>query len=145
MYFSSAVQVHVRDVVYELLGEISSDEETDSELEQYLLNTKSECSDPQGMARTKQTARKQQDTPGTSSGGLPLATKSVVRKSPQFDSDSSIERAVDLLSSDSNMSGRSPRQRSPRKKPKIITSGVGDGGTNPVIAAPRVEPARKDL
>ena len=113
MYFSSAVQVHVRDVVYELLGEISSDEETDSELEQYLLKTKSECSDPQGMARMKQMARKQQNTPGTSSGGLPLATRSSVRKSPRFDSDSSIERAADLLSSDSSMSGRSPRRKSP--------------------------------
>ena len=146
MYFSSAVQVHVRDVVYELLGEISSDEETDSKLEQYLLKTKSECSDPQGMARTKQMARKQQNTPGTSSGGLPLATRSSVRKSPRFDSDSSIERVADLLSSDSSMSGRSPRWKSPRKKPKTTTGGVSDGGTDdPNIATPQVEPARKDL
>ena len=33
LYISSTVQVHVCNVVYELLGEISSDDESDTELE----------------------------------------------------------------------------------------------------------------
>ena len=96
-----------------MLGEISSDE-SDTELEHYLIKTNDECSDLQGMAKTKQTARKQEPAAGTSAGGLPLATRS--GHGIMFDSDSSIERAADVLSSDSNMSGR-PVRRSPRKKP----------------------------
>ena len=42
-----AVKINVNDLVYELIGEISSDEETSDEVfEQYLVS-------PQGMARTK--------------------------------------------------------------------------------------------
>ena len=51
LYISSTVQIHVRDVVYELLGEISSDES--DELEHYLIETNDECSYLQGMAKTK--------------------------------------------------------------------------------------------
>ena len=111
LYISSTVQIHVRDVVYELLGEISSDES--DELEHYLIETNNECSDLQGMAKMKQTARKQEPATGTSAGGLPLATR--LRRGTTFNSDSSIERAAEVFSSDSNMSGRSVRQ-SPRKK-----------------------------
>ena len=96
-----------------MLGEISSDE-SDTELEHYLIKTNDECCDLQGMAKMKQTARKQEPAAGTSAGGLPLATRS--RQGITFDSDSSIERVADVLSSDSNMSGRSTRQ-SPQKKP----------------------------
>ena len=47
-----AVKINVNDLVYELIGEISSDEETSDEVfEQYLVS-------PQGMARTKQMGRK---------------------------------------------------------------------------------------
>ena len=113
LYISSTVQVHVRDVVYELLGEISSDE-SDTELEHYLIKTNNEHYHLQGMAKTKQTARKQEPTAGTLAGGLPLATRS--SRGITLDSDSSIERAADVLSSNSNMSSRSTR-RSPRKKP----------------------------
>ena len=57
LYISSTVQVHVRDVVYELLGEISSDE-SDTELEHYLIKTNNECSDLQGMAKNKTNCQK---------------------------------------------------------------------------------------
>ena len=112
LYISSTVQVHVRDVVYELLGEISSDE-SDTELEHYLIKTNDECSNLQGMAKMKQTARKQEPAAGTSAGGLPLATWS--GRGITFDSDSSIERAADALSSDSNMSSRPVRRSSPKE------------------------------
>ena len=47
-----AVKINVNDLVYELISEISSDEETSDEVfEQYLVS-------PQGMARMKQTGRK---------------------------------------------------------------------------------------
>ena len=75
----SSVQVHVQELVYELIGEISSSSEEGSEvdsgdeLEKYLL------ADPltldSQMAHTKQTAQKHK-TPGTSEGGLPVARRS---------------------------------------------------------------------
>ena len=74
--------------MYELLGEISSDE-SDAELEQYLTKNNDECSNLQGMAKTKQTARKQEPAAGTSAAGLPLATRP--RCGVTFDSDSLIE------------------------------------------------------
>ena len=62
-------------MTYELIGEISSSSEDESEtssdeLEKYLLADPLN-SDSQ-MAHTKQTARKQQE-PGTSAGGFPIA------------------------------------------------------------------------
>ena len=72
------VKINVNDVVYDLIGEISSssedecEEDVDDELELYLLNPTNY--DPQ-MARTKRTARKQQPQPGTSRGGYQLATR----------------------------------------------------------------------
>ena len=71
-----SARVCVQNEIYELLGDISSD--TDSEdLESYLLcHDKTDCCDSQDqeIARTKQMARKS-DTPGTD-GGLPLARRS---------------------------------------------------------------------
>ena len=67
-----AVQIRVDDLVYNLIGEISSDEFSDDSvepLEKYLI------SDLQGMARTKQTGCKTgtKDTTGLSVGGQKLA------------------------------------------------------------------------
>ena len=142
LHISSTVQVHVWDVVYELLGEISSDE-SDTELEQYLIMNNNEHSDLQGMAKMKQTARKQELAAGTSGGGLPLATRS--RRGVTFDSNSSIERAADVLSSDSNMSSRSTR-RSPRKKPSQ-TGFTSTEDEEPAVTSTETmqEAPRKDL
>ena len=103
-----------------------------------------ECPNPQGMAKMKQTARKQ-DTPaaGTSPGGLPLAAGS--RCGVAFDSDSSIECGVDLLSSDSNMSGKSP-WHSHRKKPSQ-TGFTSEEEEDPVTTSTETRQGvpRKDL
>ena len=112
------VKITVHDDVYDLIGEISSssesnEENTDQLLDYYFVDYNN-YSNLQGMAKMKQTARKQELTAGTLAGGLPLATRS--SRGTPFDSDSSIERAAEVLSSDSNMSSRSTR-RSPRKKP----------------------------
>ena len=76
-YISSqlSVRVDVDDVVYNLIGEISSDDEVndgDNSLEQYLV------SDYQGMARTKNTGRKTSPpkNPFVSAGGLLIARQS---------------------------------------------------------------------
>ena len=64
------VKINVDDLVYELIGEISSDEDLDDAiLEQYLV------SPSQGMPRTKYTKRKTSNPPNlfVSPGGLPLA------------------------------------------------------------------------
>ena len=125
-----------------MLGEISSDE-SDTELEHYLIKTNNEHSHLQDMAKTKQTARKQEPTAGTSAGGLPLATRS--SRGITFDSDSSIERAADILSSDSNMSSRSTH-RSPRKKPSQ-TGFTSTEEEEPAVTStkPMQEAPRKDL
>ena len=72
------IKVSVHDVVYDLIGEISTDSESDqegidSQLEQFLIINLLD-SDSQVMAKTKQTGRKKQDK-NTSAGGLPLALK----------------------------------------------------------------------
>ena len=89
------IKVSVDDVVYDLLGEISSSSENESEtnsnneLERYLLADPSN-SDSQ-MAHMKQTARKQEDNPASIlSGELPLMLN-------LLDSDSSIEQAANAL------------------------------------------------
>ena len=64
------VNINVDDLVYELIGEISSDEDLDDAiLEQYLV------SPSQGMPRTKYMKRKTSNPPNlfVSPGGLPLA------------------------------------------------------------------------
>ena len=60
------IHVHVLDDVYELIGEISlssseKEVETDQQLENYLTNNNVISPDCQGMARTKQTIRKQEN------------------------------------------------------------------------------------
>ena len=97
MYISSNVHrihVHVLDEIYELIGEISSSEDesqTDRQLENYLINDSITTLDPQGMARMKQTVRKQ------TSSSLPSATK---EPSNELESDSSLERAFAELDAD---------------------------------------------
>ena len=73
LYVSSqlSVRVDVDDVVYKLISEISSDDESDdgiNSLEQYLV------SDSQGMDRTKYTGQKTSPpkNPFVSAGGLPI-------------------------------------------------------------------------
>ena len=64
------VMINVDDLVYELIGEISSDEDLDDAiLEKYLVSPSQE------MMRTKYMERKTNDTPNpfVSPGGLPLA------------------------------------------------------------------------
>ena len=85
-----AVKVHVHDVVYELIGEISSSSDENEiqgvdVLENYLTGINVIITNSQGMARTKQTARKQHDSPR-----FPIALRSPIR---ELDSDSSLERA----------------------------------------------------
>ena len=75
------VRVDVCDVVHELIGEISSSDESEcvDELEEYLIQSSS----PQVMARTKQTQNKT-DNKGqlVSPGGQTIAVKSP-RRSPR--------------------------------------------------------------
>ena len=121
----SSVQICVHGMVYELIGEISSSSEDKSEasssdeLERYLLADPLN-SDSQ-MARTKQTARKQQQ-PGTSAGGLPIAHRSP-GCSPRFlHSDSSLDAAAQFYDVDTSGLGMSSKD-SPRKCPA-----TGGGG-----------------
>ena len=93
-------KVQVRDMFYELFGEVSDSEGSDMDLENYLVSSpNNNCSDShlQGMARTKQTAQKQTNEKGTSAGGFPIAFKSP-RRSPCFagylDSDTSLDTAA---------------------------------------------------
>ena len=115
------IKVSVDDIVYNLLGEISSSSESESktnvhdELEKYLvadpLNSDSQ------MARKKQTARKQDNEPANiSSGGLPLVLN-------PLDSDSSIEQAASALGP------MSMNRQSPHKHPAVtgFTSDEGAG------------------
>ena len=93
MYMSSqlsVVQVQVHDWVYKLLGEVSSDLEGEGgELESYLLNVNPPISNPQGMARTKQTACKNKNQSSqTSTGGQQIAFRSP-KRSPRLQEDSS--------------------------------------------------------
>ena len=84
--------VRVDDLIYELIGEVSSDSEgSDEELEKYLTNSNCNVSDPQGMARMKQTVRKNKNNPPQpqlSSGGFQIAVRSP-RCSPRFEGESS--------------------------------------------------------
>ena len=87
-----AVQIQVDDLVYDLIGEISSDEfsnENIEPLEKYLT------SNHQGMARTKQAGRKTHDSQNSaclSAGGKTLALQN------QIPSDSdSIEEAANEI------------------------------------------------
>ena len=122
LYFISSqvtvVQVHVEDLIYDLIGEISSSSEEGSvdELEQYLT------SDSQGMARTKQTAKKTDNQ-----GRLPVARKSPRRSPRILDSDSSLEAAYDLYTVDPMASRSSPRKRTANQTG--FTSSDSDGSS----------------
>ena len=113
----TVVQVHIEDLIYDLIGEISSSSEEGSiELEQYLI------SDSQEMARTKQTAKKTDNK-----GRLPIARKSP-RCSPQIlDSDSSLEAAYDLYTVDPMATRSSTRKRTANQTG--FTSSDSDGSS----------------
>ena len=123
-----SARVRVQNEIYELLGDISSD--TDSEdLESYLLcHDKTDCCDSQDqeMARTKQTARKS-DTPGTE-GGLPLARRSPrgaspARSSPARSSSAKSSPARSVGSGrGSKRSATSPARGAPAKKGKKLSA-----------------------
>ena len=126
-----SARVRVQNEIYELLGDISSD--TDSEnFESYLLcHDKTDCCDSQDqeMARTKQTARKSDTTPSVSDGGLPLArrsprgTPSTRGSSPARSSParSSPARSVGSRHG-SKRSATSPACSSPAKKGKKLSA-----------------------
>ena len=61
--YNAFATVHVRNVVYELIGDISnSDKSETDDLENYLINSNDSSSETkQKMAQTKQTARKTDD------------------------------------------------------------------------------------
>ena len=143
MYISSqiGVRVDVNDVVYNLIGEISSSSESvaedgDSDLEKYLI-TNSNDSCHQVMARTKQTERKEKDDRQQrqfSAGGQELAVGSQQR-SPRFqDTDNSLD-PVDVFNSVLDEGGMARKgKRSPTKRPAAtgFTSDEGStsGGSN---------------
>ena len=90
------VKVYIHDDIYELIGEISSSSDEsevnkDGELESYLTSVANLIPNSQGMAKTKQTARK------TDTKGLPLALGGDQQQRqqttpPELESDSSLER-----------------------------------------------------
>ena len=104
------MNVRVNDLVYELIGEVSSDSGgSDEELEKYLTSSNCNISDPQGMAKTKQTAQKNQNQnqqPQLSSGGFQIAVRSP-RRPPRLGGESSKDSMPSLR--------RSPRKRGAQK------------------------------
>ena len=110
------VKVYVHDDIYELIGEISpsSDEKEvskDGELESYLTSVTNSIPNSQGMAKTKQTARK------TNKQGLPLALGKDQQQRqqitpPELDSNSSLEREYHSTSMGSK--GETPVSRGHR-------------------------------
>ena len=95
------VKININDLVYELISEISSDEEaSDETLERYLT------SPSQGMPRIKHTERKTVDPPNPliSQGGLPLA---VGGDQPE------------QQAGDGGTRGQTGRTRSPKKRPVL--------------------------
>ena len=118
LYMGSSLlvtNVRVDDLVYELIGEVSSDSESsDEELERYLTNSNCDISDLQGMARTKQTAWKNKNkTPQLqlSSGGFQIAVRSP-RHSPRFPEG---ESSQDSFGSSMPSPKHSPRKRGAQK------------------------------
>ena len=104
--YNAFATVHVKNVVYELIGDVSnSDESETDDLEHYLTNSNDSCSESkQKMARTKQTARKTDNK-----GQLDPAVFSPPRGTPKR----------------SRSASQSPARSSPRKKPKHLPSGTG--------------------
>ena len=127
MYISSNVHrihVHVLDEIYELIGEISSSEDEsqkDRQLENYLINNSIATLDPQGMARTKQTVRKQ------TSSSLPSAMK---EPSNELESDSSLERAFAELDADLDADNRNTGMAT-RSSPRTGKGSSGGGTSEP--------------
>ena len=141
-----SARVCVQNEVYELLGDISSDTDSD-DLESYLLccdkTNYCDSQDPE-MARTKQTARKtdvktgamlppseeenSQELPPISSGGLPLA-----RRSPR--------RAPSTRGSSPACS--SPARSSPARSSPATSVGSGRGSKRSATSPVRGSPAKR--
>ena len=88
-----AVQILVDDLVYDLIEEIGSDEDSNDSvesLEKYLI------SEPQGMARTKQTSRKTYHSHRSSSPLLVGGKAVALHNQIPSDSDSIKEAANDF-------------------------------------------------
>ena len=120
-----AVKINVNDFVYELISEISSDEETSDEVfEQYLVS-------PQGMGRTKQTGRKSEtpSNPFVSAGQLPLAVGGapLVSMSTRSSTGSTpVKRPIlpSFSSDDDPDSDGSSRSKCPKKTELVTPDGV---------------------
>ena len=121
------VKINVDDLVYELIGEISSDKEaSDAIFEQYLVS-------PQEMAWMKQTGRKSEtpQNPFVSAGNLPLALGGTSHSGMATRSSPAKRPILPSFSSDEDPdSGGSSRSKWPRRdKPAVQNQG---------------EPSRKD-
>ena len=120
------IHVHVLDEIYKLIGEISSSEDelqADEHLENYLIDNVIATLDSQGMARMKQTIRKQT----TKTSSLPSA---IQNPSNELDSDSCLERTFTAINSDEpDKSSRNtvvPIRSSPRKGKSSSSGGSGE-------------------
>ena len=139
-----SARVRVQNEIYELLGDISSDTDSD-DLESYLLcRDKTNCCDSQDpeMARTKQTARKTdvktgamlppsedenlQGLPSVSGGGLPLA-----RRSPRSSTRGS------------SPARSSPARSSPARSSPARSVGSGWGSKRSAVSPVRASPAKR--
>ena len=139
-----SARVRVQNEIYELLGDISSDTDSD-DLESYLLcRDKTNCCDSQDleMARTKQTARKtdvktgamlppsedenSQGLPSVSGGGLPLA-----RRSPRSSTRGS------------SPARSSPARSSPARSSPARSVGSGRGSKRSAVSPACASPAKK--
>ena len=132
-------KVHVHDDVYELLGEISDSDDSDS-LETYLLSEyhiKNACCDSQDeMARTKQTAKKTDPKTGQMPPPAPPGTDESSSELPETPGGFPLARFPRKAKSSSP--ARSPRRKSPASSP----SG-GRGSKRPVSSSPARSSPRK--
>ena len=131
-WFSSQVVVGANGLVYELIGEISSDDSTedgDDDYEQYLLQS---CSS-QVMAKTKQTKRKTDDKGQLiSAGGKKVATKSPVRRSPKrAGHDANCTGFISDEPSESEPVPQSSPPKQPRRKPQIASKDLSQVNRKP--------------
>ena len=136
------VKINVDDLVYELIGEISSDEDLDDAiLEQYLV------SPSQGMLRTKCMERKMNDPPNlfVSPGGLPLALGAEPSNQPGMATRHSPGKRPILpsFSSDEDPENRSGSSRSKRSKKDVpATQNKGKPSNKPPVPVKNIQRAR---
>ena len=128
------VRVDVDDVVYNLIGEISSSSnnttgEDDGDLENYLLTTNFANSCYQVMARTKQTERKeQQDCQQLSAGGQHLALGNQWHSPRLLDSGDSLD-PYEVFDSVLDKGGMGKRGKTSPQKRLVATGFTSDEGS----------------